>query len=372
MRQVSQEGIELIKRFEGLETQSYKDIAGIWTIGYGHTGPEVGPGMSVTPAEAEDLLQRDLERFERGVANGVDVTITQSQFDALVSLSYNIGVSAFSRSTALKRLNSGDFAGAAEAITWWNKATVNGKKRPVLGLTRRRAAEAALFLQDVHDDDIKGGGVVVEENSPRRRNPMNSRTVGGATTAGAAGAAGAGAIIMGDRAPGADEAGETPDDLVVRDDGTTPRIETPDNETPGSETNGGGGDGTDATSEAASDTPLPDQSADVGGPAPEEACVDRETGEIIPGATGAADAVVTEDESATDDATEDEPPELDRADLFFCAAEQASETTEQPQTPPPNERDTADAVGIGAGALAVLSALYVIGARIDDWLKFRR
>ena len=337
MRQVSQEGIALIKRFEGLETQSYRDVAGIWTIGYGHTGPEVGPGMRISEAQAEDLLQRDLQRFEDGVAEAVTAPITQSQFDALVSLSYNIGVRAFQRSTALKRLNKGDFEGAAEAITWWNKATVNGVKRPVLGLTRRRAAEAALFLQDVHDDEVRGGGVVVEENSPRRRNPMNSRTVGGATTAGTAGAVGAGSVIMGERAPGVED-GETPDDVVVRDVGEEAQVA--------------------------------DADAGTGG------CLDPESGEYLTPPEAAAGEPLSPGGPIDADAADAalivvDPPLCDDVQVAD-ASEQTGEVVQE-ASPPPNERgDTADAVGIGAGALAVLAAIYTIGARLDDWWNYRR
>ena len=353
MRQVSQDGIELIKRFEGLEVQSYRDVAGIWTIGYGHTGPEVGPGMRISEGEAEQLLARDLERFEEGVAGAVTAPITQAQFDALVSLSYNIGVGAFRRSTALRRLNKGDFEGAAEAITWWNKATVNGRKRPVLGLTRRRAAEAALFLQDVHDDAVAGRGVVVEENSPRRRNPMNSRTVGGATTAGTAGAVGAGSVIMGERAPGVPD-GEVGDDVVARDDG------------------------------ADEDAALAGTDAGTGG------CIDPETGAYLtpaeledePGQDPEPDPD-PETEPGTDDGAVTDGPihgaaaraALDAVDPPLCDGVQLAEATAEVGAPAPARPDgteTADAVGIGAGALAVLAALYTIGARLDDWWKYRR
>lgn len=338
MRQVSQEGIELIKRFEGLETQSYRDVAGIWTIGYGHTGPEVGPGMRISEAEAEDLLQRDLQRFEDGVADAVSVPITQSQFDALVSLSYNIGVSAFRRSTALKRLNKSDFEGAAEAITWWNKATINGRKQPVLGLTRRRAAESALFLQDVRDGEVRVASGSVEENSPRRRNPMNSRTVGGATTAGTAGAVGAGSVIVGDRAPGVEDAGETPDDVVVRDAGS---------------------DG---------DTQIADADAEAG----TGGCFDRDSGEYLTPPEAKAGEPLSPGGPIEADAAE---VALEAVDPPYCDEVQLAEATEaieEAAPPPPNERETADAVGIGAGALAVLAAIYTVGARLDDWWNYRR
>ena len=355
MRQVSQEGIELIKRFEGLELQAYQDVAGIWTIGYGHTGPEVGPGMSITPQQAEQLLIEDLERFEPGVSEGLKVNVTQSQFDALVSLSYNIGVSAFQRSTALKRINKGDFEGAAEAITWWNKATINGRKQPVLGLTRRRSAEAALFLQDVHDDSLhhSTNGVEIIEASPRRSNPMNSRTVGGATTAGAGGAVAAGAAAMNGRDGSDDgaegqangESGEGGDVIVVEGD--------VDQDTPGEQTadasDGGGG----------------------AAPAGTGGCYDRETGEYLTPPEAEAGEPLSEGGPIEADAA---PEALEEVDPPYC--DELEGTTgvvvQNEPEPQPTERDAADAVGIGAGALAVLAAIYTIAARIDDWVKFRR
>lgn len=212
---ISQRGLDLIKDFEGLELEAYQDIVGIWTIGYGHTSmagpPEVVPGMEITEAEAEDILRRDLGQYEDAVERAVKVDITQNMFDALTSITYNIGVNGMKNSTFIKRLNNKDYEGAAEAMQWWNKA--GGKV--VNGLKRRRAAEAALFLEgwtgaedeDVTSDDPRGAQV--EENSPRRPSLGSSRTVGGATAAGGAGAVGAGSVIMRDRD---EDAGETADD----------------------------------------------------------------------------------------------------------------------------------------------------------------
>jgi len=149
----SENGIELIKTYEGLELTAYQDIAGIWTIGYGHTGPDVRPGMMISERDAEDLLRQDLVAREDTVENAVAVPMNQNEFDALVSFEFNTG--GLRTSTALKRLNRGDRAGAADALTWWNKATVAGVLREVLGLTRRRAAERALFLTPVNDDHAK-------------------------------------------------------------------------------------------------------------------------------------------------------------------------------------------------------------------------
>lgn len=139
---ISENGIKLVKSFEGLKLVAYKCPAGIWTIGYGHTGPDVTPGQVITQAQADALLARDLERFEAGVARLVKVPMTQNQLDALVCFSYNLGLGALQGSTLLRLLNAGDYAGAAAQFPRWDKA--GGKVLP--GLTRRRAAEQALFL----------------------------------------------------------------------------------------------------------------------------------------------------------------------------------------------------------------------------------
>lgn len=142
----SQAGIDLIKSFEGLELEAYQDIAGIWTVGHGHAGPDVHPGLKISPEMAEVLLASDLRKFEDAVNRLVTAPLAQHEFDALVSLTYNIGASALSGSTVLRRLNTGDKAGAADAFPMWNKATVDGKLQEVAGLTRRRKAERAMFL----------------------------------------------------------------------------------------------------------------------------------------------------------------------------------------------------------------------------------
>lgn len=149
MMRTSPAGIALIKRYEGLELEAYQDIADVWTIGYGHTGPDAKPGAVWTEQIAEAALTRDLELREDAVTRLVSVPLNQHEFDALVSFVYNVGVAAFKTSTALKRLNRGDRTGAADALTWWNKANVDGVLRPVEGLTRRRAAERELFLRPV-------------------------------------------------------------------------------------------------------------------------------------------------------------------------------------------------------------------------------
>lgn len=140
-RQIGQKGLDLIKRFEGLKLRSYKCPAGVWTIGYGHTG-NVTNNQIITSEQAESILRTDLRKFEQAVSDAVTVPLSQNQFDALVSLAFNIGAGAFAKSTLLRLLNQRDYAGAADQFLRWNRA---GDK--VLdGLTRRRQDERALFL----------------------------------------------------------------------------------------------------------------------------------------------------------------------------------------------------------------------------------
>jgi lysozyme len=139
---INEEGLKLLKKFEGCKLKTYRCVAGVLTIGYGHTGKDVTEGMTITKKEAEDLLVKDLERFEAGVKDLVKVSISENQFSALVSFAYNIGLNALSGSTLMKKLNAGDIMGAANQFERWNKA--GGKE--VQGLTNRRLAERDLFL----------------------------------------------------------------------------------------------------------------------------------------------------------------------------------------------------------------------------------
>jgi lysozyme len=136
----SKAGLNLIKEFEGLRLTAYLCPAKVWTIGYGTT-KGVKPGQRITEAQAEELLREDVAAFERGVADAVTGPLAQHQFDALVSLAYNIGLGAFRTSTLLRLLNKGEYASAAKQFDRWNKA---GQK-VLAGLKRRRAAERKLF-----------------------------------------------------------------------------------------------------------------------------------------------------------------------------------------------------------------------------------
>lgn len=136
----SQRGIDLIKEFEGLRLQSYKDSAGVWTIGYGHT-KTAEPGQSITKEGAENLLRLDLVTHNEPINRLVKVPLNQKQFDALSSFVFNLGGKNFANSTLLKKLNAGDYDGAANEFGRWIYA--GGK--PLNGLAKRRAKEKLLF-----------------------------------------------------------------------------------------------------------------------------------------------------------------------------------------------------------------------------------
>ena len=143
---ISPRGLELIKDFEGFSSTSYLDVVNIPTIGWGNTfyenGTKVKMGDQISKTDALKLLEVVANRdFADKIFSAIKVKVTQSQFDAMVSLAYNIGAGAFLKSTLLKKVNAGDFAGAGEEFLRWNKA--NGKE--VLGLTKRREREQDLF-----------------------------------------------------------------------------------------------------------------------------------------------------------------------------------------------------------------------------------
>lgn len=140
---IDRNGINLIKQFEGFSSTIYLDAAGLPTIGYGHLikNDEDFSG-GITEDDATKLMYSDLSRFESSVNRLVTVPLSQSQFNALVSFTYNVGVSAFENSTLLKVLNAGDYIGATEQLTRWDIA--GGRK--LSGLTTRRKLEQEVFL----------------------------------------------------------------------------------------------------------------------------------------------------------------------------------------------------------------------------------
>ena len=138
---ISEKGLALIRKFEGLELEPYVCPGGKLTIGYGHTGPDVKALKKITKDYAEALLLVDVVRFERAVNEFVDVPLRQGQFDALVSFAFNLGSNSLKGSTLLKKLNQGDEDGALGEFIRWNKA----KGLVQRGLTERREAEQELF-----------------------------------------------------------------------------------------------------------------------------------------------------------------------------------------------------------------------------------
>lgn len=163
----SKNGIKFISQWEGLYLNTYKDIAGVLTIGYGHTSsagtPKVVEGMSITKDAAETILANDLSKVEADVNKFVKVKLTQNQFDALVSFHFNTG--ALGRSSALRYLNDGNYEQAAKNLTLYNKATINGQLQTVKGLINRREAERKLFLTDATNTTtnvaVSTGGTVI-------------------------------------------------------------------------------------------------------------------------------------------------------------------------------------------------------------------
>lgn len=136
-------GRAFIEEDEGVVLRAYHDVVGVLTIGYGHTGTDVHEGMVWTQQQADQALEHDLAVAERCVNTHVHVPLTQDQFDALISLTFNIGVGAFVHSTLLMLLNRRDYPGAANQFLQWDRA----KGQIVPGLLRRRTAERTLFLR---------------------------------------------------------------------------------------------------------------------------------------------------------------------------------------------------------------------------------
>jgi lysozyme len=153
IERASPNAVVVMHYFEDCRLQAYPDPGSRdgqpWTIGWGHTGPDVKPGTVWTQQQADEAFMADLRVIERGVASLIQVPVSQGQFDALVSFAYNVGLDIDSDtraeglgdSTLLRKLNAADYAGAALEFLKWDK---NGG-RPMRGLTRRRYAERALF-----------------------------------------------------------------------------------------------------------------------------------------------------------------------------------------------------------------------------------
>ena len=154
---INEEGLSLIKSFEGLRLKAYKCPSGVWTLGYGHT-EGVKPGMIITEEQAEKYLCQDLERFEKGVEDLVVVDINENQYSALVSLAFNIGLSNFKKSTLLKLINKGN-QNELEAVHSQFKRWVWAGSQILPGLQRRREAEFKLYSTPESSESMTEGNI---------------------------------------------------------------------------------------------------------------------------------------------------------------------------------------------------------------------
>jgi len=139
--QCNENGIQLIRSFEGCKLKAYQDEGGVWTVGFGQTGPFVKEGLEITQDQADAWLYQSVQNTADKLSRMIKWPLSGNQFSSLVSLAYNIGTGAFGESTALKNVNKGLLAAVPSGIVMWNK--INGKVSE--GLMRRRNAECRLF-----------------------------------------------------------------------------------------------------------------------------------------------------------------------------------------------------------------------------------
>ena len=159
---ISENGLNLIKSFEGLRLKAYKvsESEKYYTIGYGHYGADVKPGMTITKKQADELLKKDVDKFVDGVNKLLKVNVNQNQFDALVSFAYNVGLGALKASTLLKLVNKGAFKEASKEFDLW----VRSGGKVLAGLVRRREKEKELFLTPVENAENSDTGKDTENS----------------------------------------------------------------------------------------------------------------------------------------------------------------------------------------------------------------
>lgn len=143
----SDAGVKFIQEFEGYVPVMYQDAVGFWTIGYGHLMSKQDiidyKGVTLTAKEGDALFRKDLRKFDRGVNRGITIPLLQTQFDAVVSFSFNVGLRNFRRSTLRRKLNLGLHAEVPREFLRWDRA----KGRVLRGLTRRRLAESKIYAR---------------------------------------------------------------------------------------------------------------------------------------------------------------------------------------------------------------------------------
>lgn len=201
---ISERGESLLKEYEALRLKAYDDetgepvdpgdpVHGTLTIGWGHTGDDVRPGMEITEEEAEKLFDGDLDWAERAVNSQVKVSLSQHQFDALVSFTYNVGVGALAESTLLRKLNKGRYGAVPGELARWDKRTVDGKKVQSAGLANRRAKEAAMW-SDERPEKRSETPAPVKDKSVSRSKEGQGAGISGIGAIGAAASEGASQI----------------------------------------------------------------------------------------------------------------------------------------------------------------------------------
>lgn len=152
----SEHGVAFVKEHEGFRGEAYQCAAGHWTIGYGSTAT-ARPGQTITEDDADALLRAELVHYELAVEHHIVEPLNQNEYDALVSLCYNIGPVNFGKSSVVRFINEGHKRRAADAFLLWNKARVNGKLTVLSGLTVRRKRERELFLTPIEETDENNG-----------------------------------------------------------------------------------------------------------------------------------------------------------------------------------------------------------------------
>jgi len=188
-RRINAAGLSHIQQWEGKRLTAYQDVAGIWTIGYGHTSaagaPKVVAGMKISEQEAVRILRADLAKFEKRVSDLVKVPLSDNQYAALVSFDFNTG--ALHKSTLLKKLNAGDYSAVPAELMKW----VNAGGKRVQGLVNRRAAEAGLWAKG---DFVSSNYVEPEQKKESLLKPEIIASAGGLLSGLGGMASGAGPI----------------------------------------------------------------------------------------------------------------------------------------------------------------------------------
>lgn len=173
-------GVRKIKKWESLALTAYRDIAGVWTNGYGHTGQDVYQKQEIDEGVAERWLRDDLREAENCITSRVKVPLSQNQFDALVSFTFNVGCGAFASSKLLKRLNTGHYEDVPEQMTRWNKAKINGKLQVSSGLVNRRALEVSTWSSGQVDMQKVTRPVAAEAKKVRESTTMQGAAMASA------------------------------------------------------------------------------------------------------------------------------------------------------------------------------------------------